>query len=98
LGNRGSLYRKYKQARQGSVRFGLARELCPASTLCMEVSWCAVIFGVAGSDRFCGWLRYLFVLGEASVCVAFCRGRREGCAVGIGVAGGVVLGWLLAFV
>jgi hypothetical protein len=49
------------------------------------VSWCAVGFGMAGSARLCGWLRYLVVVGEAGVCVSRCsRRRRVGCLVIIG--------------
>jgi hypothetical protein len=46
-------------------------------------------------------LAWLVVLGFAAgfgilLCLESCRWRREGCAVGIGVAGGGVSDWLLA--
>jgi hypothetical protein len=69
LGNRGYLYRKHKQVRQGSVRVGLAREPCPANTLCTGVSWCAVGFGVAGGAWIYDQIRYLVVVGEAGAFV-----------------------------
>jgi hypothetical protein len=97
LGNQGYLYRKHKQVRQGSVRVGLAREPCPANSLCTGVSWCAVGFGVDGGDWLYGRIRCLVVVGEAGACVERCRWRRVRCAVFIGVAGGCVLGWLLVF-
>jgi hypothetical protein len=61
------------------------------------LSWCAVGFGVTGGDFSCGWIRYLVVLEDAGVCVAFFMGRNKGCTIGIGVAGGCVSGWLFVF-
>jgi hypothetical protein len=54
------------------------------------VSWCTVVFGVAGGNLFGGWLWYLF-LQEAGASVAFvgggARGARSALAWQAGVFG-----------